>query len=378
MSRGACEQSRRPWGDPRGPDPRRIAGLLTAWLPEVARPLPWRGAPAGSRDPYAVLVSEAMLQQTQVSRVEERFPAFMRRFPTAESLAAADVDDVLAQWSGMGYYRRARNLHAAARMIVGEMGGVFPRSAAELRRLPGVGRYTAGAIASIAFGLAEPIVDGNVARVLLRVCGRDASSDDREVQPALWTMAAEIAAASDSPGAVNEALMELGATVCLPAPATPSCGRCPLRGACAALAAGRQAEIPKPKARPDKSVLHCGVVVVMRRDGSLLVEQRAASGMWGGLWQAPTIESADTSPAAEQLADVLGLDPRTLRPDSIFEHQTTHRRVVFRVWRTEDPGAAYSPPRGLWMSAEKIERLALSNPQRRILLESGVGGTLFG
>ncbi|MFN7021574.1 MAG: A/G-specific adenine glycosylase [Phycisphaerales bacterium] len=319
-----------------------------------------------------------MLQQTQVSRVDERFPAFMRRFPTVEALAAAEVDDVLAEWSGMGYYRRARNLHAAARMIVGEMGGAFPRTAAELRRLPGVGRYTAGAIASIAFGLAEPVVDGNVARVLLRIHGLDAGSDDREVQARLWAMAGWIAAASVSPGVVNEALMELGATVCLPAPATPSCGRCPLRGECLARRMGKQSEIPKPKVRRGKSVMYCGVVVVMRRDGSLLVEQRPTTGMWGGLWQAPTEESADAAPAADRLAGELGLDPRTLRPESIFEHHTTHRRVVFRVWRAGDPGTAYSPPRGLWMSAEKIERLALSNPQRRILLESGVGGTLFG
>ncbi|MCC6320682.1 MAG: A/G-specific adenine glycosylase [Phycisphaerales bacterium] len=341
--------------------------------------LPWRAGEPGSRDPYLVLVSEAMLQQTQVSRVEERFPAFTRRFPTVEALAEADVDDVLAEWSGMGYYRRARNLHAAARMIAREKDGVFPRSAVGLRELPGIGRYTAGAIASIAFDLPEPIVDGNVARVLQRVHGRDAASDDRAAQAWLWERAGAIAGAGESAGAVNEAMMELGATVCVPPPASPRCDACPLRGVCVARQAGTQMSIPRPKSRPGKKALYCAAAVLTREDHAILVEQRPMGGMWGGLWQAPTIESSEAPPTAPRVAAALGLSASMLRPEASFEHQTTHRRVLFQVWRAAGGlPPAYSPPRGIWMRTEQVERLALSNAQRRILLESEVGGTLFG
>jgi A/G-specific adenine glycosylase len=352
------------------------AAKLTGWFGKNARELPWRLGPAGSRDPYVVLVSEAMLQQTQVSRVLERFPRFMARFPDVSALARADEHEVLAEWSGMGYYRRAKNLHGAARMVVSEFDGRVPSEAGELRKLPGVGRYTAGAIASIAHGRAAAIVDGNVARVLLRVHGRDAASDDPAVQAWLWERAGAIVAATTQPGAVNEALMELGATVCTPPPALPRCGQCPLRERCEARRQGRQGEIPRAKARAKQKNLYCGVAVVARADGSLLVEQRPGTGMWAGMWQAPTLEDGVAAIGAEAMAAAVGLPRRALRPESGFEHQTTHRRVLFQVWRAEvEPG--FAARRGLWMRADKIANLALSNPQRRILLESAAGGTLW-
>ncbi len=353
-----------------------MGAALAAWFGANARALPWRTSIAGTRDPYLVLVSETMLQQTQVSRVLGKFDAFVRRFPTLKDLAGADEADVLGAWSGMGYYRRARNLHSAARMVMMEMGGVFPRDPAEIRRLPGVGRYTAGAIASIAFGLAEPIVDGNVSRVLLRVHGREVASDDKKIQPWLWERAGELARVTETPGVVNEAMMELGATVCLPPPAMPRCGVCPLRAGCAANRDGKQLEIPRPKIRGAKVTMHCGVVVVRRNERELLVEQRAREGMWGGLWQAPTIESMEGPISQELLGAAVGIDAGRLRPEASFEHQTTHRRVVFQVWRA-DVGAEFAARRGLWMTVGTISGLGLSNAQRRILLESVEGGTLW-
>lgn len=354
---------------------RDAARKLQAWLGRNARDLPWRTAPAGTRDPYIVLVSETMLQQTQVSRVRERFEPFMRRFPKVEALAAADERDVLAEWSGMGYYRRARNLHGAAKMVVAEFGGRVPRTVAELRRLPGVGRYTAGAIASIAFGEPAAIVDGNVARVLLRLHGRDAASDDKSVQVWLWERAGALVESASRPGALNEAIMELGATVCVPPPAAPRCERCPLREMCVARADGTQLDIPRAKARAKQRIMHCAVALVVRADGAVLVEQRPGTGMWAGLWQAPTLEGAEAVSPGE-VAAAVGLAARHLRPDAGFEHMTTHRRVVFRVWRAQPP-VAFTPTRGLWMKAESIQRLGLATPQRRILLEGVAGGTLW-
>lgn len=367
--------SRKP-GSHTEPEPGAVASRLAAWLGSAARPLPWRTGPAGGRDPYLVLVSEAMLQQTQVARVVERFPHFIERFPTVTALAAAAEHDVLAEWSGMGYYRRARNLLAAARMIVAEFGGHVPKEVADLRRLPGVGRYTAGAVASIAFGQAAPIVDGNVARVLLRIHGRDAASDDRSVQGWLWDHAQALAAAAESPGSLNEAVMELGATVCTPPPSMPRCERCPVREFCAARELGIQDKIPRAKARVRQRALYCAVAVVVRADGSLLMEQRPGAGMWAGLWQAPTIESLEAAPTAGQLGAEVGIDPGRLRPDAAFEHQTTHRRVLFRVWRAE-VGADFAAERGLWMKPDHVAGLPLSNAQRRVLLDNARGGTLW-
>lgn len=360
------------------PDPAEVARRLERWIdrPGIARDLPWRTGRAGERDAYLALVSETMLQQTQVSRVRERYPRFIERFPTIQALAAADEHDVLAEWSGMGYYRRARNLHAAAKLIVAEHGGRVPQTAAALARLPGIGRYTAGAIASIAFGEPAPIVDGNVARVLLRIHGRPGASDDQRIGRWLWEQAGALSAAAERPGVLNESLMELGATVCVPAPSAPRCDRCPVSGVCAARAAGTQLEIPRPRVRSRQRRLYCGSVVVRREDGCVLVEQRGPMGMWAGLWQAPTVESMDAAVTAAEAARLVGLPARRLRPESSFEHQTTHRRVEFRVWRAE-ADTRFVPPRGVWMTAGRIERLGLSRPQRRILLEGVAGGTLW-
>jgi A/G-specific adenine glycosylase len=257
-------------------DVPKFRKLLMRWYAKCQRKLPWRG----QTDPYRILVSEIMLQQTRVAVVEERFAKFLRQFPNVHRLARARVQTVLAAWSGLGYYRRARALHAAANLVVRRRG--FPRTAAELRALPGVGRYTANAVSSIAFAEPVPVVDGNVERVLKRVQGRALSVDQ------CW-QAAGVLLDSRQPGDFNQAMMELGALVCLPG--KPECARCPVAALCASRAAG-----PKRKqAARRKAVIH---YTLARRNGSVLLEQRAASSsLMPGMWELPAAEPADVNQA---------------------------------------------------------------------------------
>ncbi len=345
------------------------------------RDLPWRkSGPPGDRDPYHALVSEAMLQQTQVSRVVVKFAEFMERFPTLADLAAAHVDDVLALWSGMGYYRRARNLHAAARMIVEEFDGVVPRDPAELKKLPGVGAYTAGAIASMAFGVRTPLVDGNVARVLLRIEGKDGAAGEPETMKWAWERAESLVQAADAPGLLNEGLMELGATVCAPPPAEPRCMYCPVgrAGLCEAQRLGIQNTIPRPKAAVVRKDLFCATVVVRDAKGNLFVEQRseaAGSGtMWAGLWQAPTLERADRPATPRELLRFLAASPAgvfapsDLGEPAVMPHGTTHRRVEFHVYQLRVPRRSLIGRAGRWLAADDVAQLGLSGAQRKILL----------
>ena len=226
---------------------RAIQAGLQGWWRRAGRKLPWRLR----RDPYAIWVSEIMLQQTRVATVTGYYDRFLTRFPTVRDLADAPLSAVLKAWEGMGYYSRARNLHAAAGMIVSDFGGELPRTVEQLRSLPGVGKYTAAAVASIAFGLDEPVVDGNVERVLARVFGIDENIKDAAGQKKLATLARQLVPPGKA-GMMNEAMMDLGATVCTPR--KPTCETCPLREQCVAFATGRQDELPvKP---PKKAVPH--------------------------------------------------------------------------------------------------------------------------
>ncbi len=360
-------------GGARALDDRGFVLTIERWFTsDGARALPWRTSP---RDAYAALVSESMLQQTQVSRVIEKFSEFLGRFPDVRSLASAEERDVLSAWSGLGYYRRARNLHGAARMIVSEFDGRVPSAVDDLLRLPGVGRYTAGAIASIAFGKPEPIVDGNVARVLLRVHGRPAATNDRAVQAWLWERAADLVARAKSPGALNEGLMELGATVCLPAPSRPLCENCPLSGKCVSEREGSQMRIPIAKAPPTRRVLWCGALVVVDPEGRVLIEQRGDRGMWAGLTQVPTLERDDRAPTPSELGAAVGLPATSIlgtglfgEPALAFVHQTTHREVRFEVWRA-NVGGRTRPRRGEFVPIESALAMGISNPTKTILLE---------
>lgn len=317
------------------------------------------------RDPYRVLVSESMLQQTQASRVIERFERFMAAWPTVEVLASAKEDRVLELWSGLGYYQRARRLQAAARVIV--EAGSWPTNPKALRALPGVGPYTAGALASLAFGVRTPVADGNVARVLMRVSARSGSLNDPPTMRWVWQRAHALVDSTVRPAAIiNEAMMELGATVCTPT--TPTCERCPLRDMCCAHAEHRQSEIPAPKAAAPRTLLHCDALIVFDARGRLLVERRPPSGLWAGLWQVPTLESP-RRPTGATLANSFGLDspPRTV---GRFVANTSHRDVRFRVF--EPTGSAQrviNRPSSAWKSQAQIRRLGLSSAQRRLIFE---------
>ncbi len=342
---------------------RAIARSVAEWYEANARELPWR-LPA--RDPYKSLVSEIMLQQTQISRVLEKFEEFLERFPTLQSLAEADEHDVLAAWSGLGYYRRARLLHKCAQQIVSDHGGEAPRDVDALRKLAGIGRYTAGAIASMVFDQPAPIVDGNVQRVFLRLHGVDAAPTDPGIDAWCWERAEELVEAGakdDVVAAFNEGLMELGGTICKPA--SPSCDACPLKRRCAARRDGAQNDIPRPKATAVRRRIYHTALLVRDGRGRTFVHRRDPAGLWAGMWQAPTIERDDKAPTKRDLAARFGVDSLALV--SKFEHQTTHRIVEFKVYEAASPRVAKNID-GAWKTRRQLEGLALSNVHRKILL----------
>jgi len=334
-----------------------IARGIERWFAGSARDLPWRTTP---RDPWRSFVSEAMLQQTQVARVLEKFEPFLERFPTPEALAAAHEDDVLASWQGLGYYRRARNLQAAARAIVDDHAGRVPDDTDALRALKGVGRYTAGAVASIVFGKAEPIVDGNVARVLVRLEGKQLRAGARETETWAWRRAGQLVAAAADPALLNEGLMELGALVCTPR--APRCGECLLRETCSAAAGGEPEAYPLPKAAAKKSDVHHAVVVVRDAAGRVLLEKRPEKGLWAGMWQPVGVEDASSAPGAGDLARELGAEGAERLAELV--HETSHRRVRLSVWWAV---AAEAPERGRWVAPGELGSYALPNPHRRAL-----------
>jgi len=338
---------------------KAIANAIERWFAANLRDLPWRTDP---RDGYYALVSEAMLLQTQAARIAERFPVFIERFPAIEDLATASEEDVLAQWSGLGYYRRAKNLHRAAQQVVEQHGGIVPSDVDLLRALPGVGRYTAGSIASIAYNEPAPIVDGNVVRVLLRVEGQDLPPTETATMNLLWARAAALVEAADSPAHFNEGLMELGATVCTPK--SPDCGACPVKRRCVARRERTQHDIPRPKPRAKQTTIHAASVVVRDSKGRLLIERRGDAGMWAGLWQAPTVETEGKAPTRAAIAAIApGGKPKKV---GAFEHLTTHRRFRFTIY--EAPAPARRGPDQRWASESQIAELALARPQMRILL----------
>jgi A/G-specific adenine glycosylase len=364
-----------------------LTGALIDWFHRAHRPLPWRTdlqSPARPRDPYVCLVVEAMSQQTQLSRVADYLARFLRAFPTLLELAQASEADVLAQWSGLGYYRRARHLHAAARAIVHHHQGLVPADVESLRALPGIGPYTAGALSAIVFGRPVPVVDGNVTRVLLRISARTDLADPKAATR--WAHdradalmhAATGGAPLDAPhprsAPLAEGLMELGATICLPAPATPKCEQCPLRPRCAAAAHGLADQIPAPKPVKAPTGLHCSVLLAHDARGRVLVEQRPATGMWASMWQAPTLETG--SPATrDQLgafAQLRALDPGSLAKVGAFTHQTTHRTCHFVVLRARPVSCARKTATRRWCSEADLATLGLSTAARRALAMGSV------
>jgi A/G-specific adenine glycosylase len=338
----------------------RLRAALLEWYDAHARDLPWRA----DRDPYRVWLSEVMLQQTRVETVKPYFARWLERFPTLASLAEAPLDDVLKAWEGLGYYSRARNLHRAVREVARSHGGEVPGEPAAFRALPGVGRYTAGAVLSIAFGRAEPLVDGNVRRVFAR--WRD---DPAPRDADLWAMA-EAIVPGERPGELNQALMELGATVCTPR--SPRCGECPVRAFCAAFAAGTQEERPLPKKGRPLPHEQQGVAVV-EREGRFLLARRPVDARLGGLWEFPCALRAageSTAAAAERAArEGVGLEVRADEAIGAVKHGFTHVTVSYHAVRCEAVGGeerALWYDDAVWLAPAEMERYALPNAQKKI------------
>jgi A/G-specific adenine glycosylase len=315
---------------------RKIRAPLLRWYDANRRDLPWRR----TRDPFAIWISEAMLQQTRVDTVIPYWERFLETFPDVETLAAANLDDVYAVWTGLGYYSRARNLRAAAQTIVAEHDGRLPDTAEQLRGLKGIGPYTAGAVASIAFDREEPLVDGNVIRVFTRLVGIREDSADKQVVKQLWEIAAELVR-GHRPGDLNQALMELGAMICTPR--SPDCSLCPVRRHCDAFARGDAESLPIKKKRTKQKPMRA-VAAWIERGGRVLIVRRPEVGLMAGLWELPGGEIEPREEGKDRLRDVLadrvGLATRDHQSIGSIEHQFTHRRLQLEVFRClTDKGA---------------------------------------
>lgn len=345
---------------------RKFRRRLLAWYACHRRDLPWRA----SLDPYRVWISEIMLQQTRVAAVIEHYREFLRRFPTVEKLAAAREASVLAAWSGLGYYRRARMMHAAARVIVREHGGKFPASEEGLRELPGVGRYTAAAIASIAFGEPVAVVDGNVERVLQRLAGKRLAGED------LWTAANHLLDAKRS-GDFNQAMMELGAVVCTPR--APGCLTCPVLELCA-----MRGEFPTQTkaARQKKREIHYALDCRNGdcRNGEVFLVRRARdASLMPGMWELPEVRADGLSHAEKQVPPARFASRRndnengrangtSTSPSFTLRHSITETDYAVRVWR----GPALSRDFGNWIAVKRLGKVALTGLARKILRKAAM------
>ena len=314
--------------------PGDFGSKLLGWYDEHARALPWRR----NRDPYRVWVSEIMLQQTRVAAVIDHYHKFLQRFPTVKSLAAAREASVLAAWSGLGYYRRARMLHAAAKVLVREQGGKFPTAAEDWRALPGIGRYTSAAIVSIAFEQPVAVVDGNVERVLQRMAGARMPGEK------IWQKA-ESLLDRKRPGDFNQAMMELGATVCTPR--SPACLTCPVMEFCAARGEmTTEGKVSKQKRREIHYALN-------RRNGSVFLTQRSQSArLMPGMWELPEIPRPENQ----------------VEPTFTVRHSITVNDYIVRVWSVGSMDAFG----GEWYRTERLSKLALTGLARKILRRSGI------
>jgi len=313
--------------------PRRRAAIrrrLLGWYDRYRRDLPWRRRP---NDGYAQLLAEVMLQQTQAATASAYYERLIERFPTVDALADASLDDVLTLWSGLGYYRRARHLHAAARIIVAEHGSIVPADVDTLMALPGIGRYTAGAIASVAYDVRAPVLDGNVKRVLMRLSADASDPRDPVVQVRLWQAAEELLPRKRC-GDFNQAMMELGATVCVPR--SPNCSACPLCNHCRAYGEGLTGRIPAAGRRAKVSVMTI-VVAAIKRGDTLLLVRRPPGGLWAGLWELPSEPVADGEPIEQVRRRLRERLPARCRlrttPVGHVTRQLTHRRVMFHVYQ---------------------------------------------
>jgi A/G-specific adenine glycosylase len=339
---------------------QNFAPRLIGWHEQHGRHgLPWQQ----TRDPYAVWLSEIMLQQTQVASVIPYFQRFLARFPDIPSLAAADPDEVLAHWSGLGYYARGRNLHRAAQLMVERHGGAFPRDFEAVQALPGIGRSTAAAIAAFAFGQKRAILDGNVKRVLTRCFGVEGFPGERKVEAALWELA-ESLLPEQGIETYTQALMDLGATVCTRS--RPRCEACPFEDGCIAHREGRTAELPTPKPRKALPQREATMLLLLRQ-GEILLEKRPPTGIWGGLWCLPEL-APGVDPSDHCLAR-FGAEVRLLDPLPPLDHTFTHfkLRISPQPVRVFDLAPRMNQPGSVWLTLDDALEAAIPAPVRTLL-----------
>jgi A/G-specific adenine glycosylase len=348
-----------------------FAQRLLTWANTSLRDLPWRR----SRDPYRIWISEIMLQQTQVATVIPYFERFVERFPGVAELAAAPLADVLKAWEGLGYYARARNLHRAARQILEEHGGRLPANERELRALPGIGRYTAGAILSLAFGQDAPVLDGNVRRVLCRVFAIEDDPAQAVTQNRLWQLARQLIPSGQA-GRFNEAVMDLGATVCTPT--APRCPECPLADLCQANLQSRVATdspSPLPRRMPRRQTPHYDVTAgVIWHDGRLLIAQRKPDRLLGGLWEFPGGKQEPKESLAgclqREIREELGVEIAVDEPLLTLRHAYTHFRITLHVFQCR---YLAGDPRPLdcadwrWATLDELSNYPMAVTDRRIV-----------
>ncbi len=349
---------------PAGPD--TVAALLN-WYDAERRDLPWRAAPRRKSDPYAVWLSEVMLQQTTVKAVIPYFQKFLARWPTVNDLAAAAREDVLGMWAGLGYYSRARNLHACAKTVAALPGAKFPRTEAELRELPGIGPYTAAAIAAIAFGESATPVDGNIERVVSRLFAmtHPLPQSKRELK----RLAATLTPAK-RPGDFAQAMMDLGATICTPR--SPSCLMCPLQQDCHAHALGIEAQLPRRMQKAQRPVRYGLAFLALSEDGHVLLRQRPDAGLLGGMLEVPSTDWTD-----EELPTGMALTGAPVRGDwwpvpGIVVHTFTHFRLELQVVRAIVPAGSEltfwaSPERCHWIARRDLDKAALPSLMRKVI-----------
>ena len=363
-------------------DAQRIAFHtdLIDWFEGIRRDLPWRH----TRDPYRIWLSEIMLQQTRVDQAQPYYERFTDAFPTVGALAAADLDDVLRLWEGLGYYARARNLHRAAQQVVAAYGGAFPATYDGLRALPGIGPYTAAAVGSLAFGLPHAVLDGNVARVLTRVFTVADDVKAQRTRRRLQTLADDLLP-PDRPGPFNEAMMELGATVCTPA--NPACGRCPLQRVCGAFAAGEPTAYPKSTKKPPVPHHDIAVGLLFNAAGEVLIQRRPEEAMLGGLWEFPggkrepgeALDAACRRELREELGVEVGVEALVHR----VPHAYSHFKITLHAFRCRliagEPTSADGLPLR-WVAIDALADYAFPRANRRLiehLLQHRHAPTLF-
>jgi len=343
-----------------------VQRALLRWYGRHRRDLPWRRR----SDPYAIWVSEIMLQQTQVETVKPYFARFLKCFRTVRALAEAPLDDVLKAWEGLGYYARARNLHRAAKQIIAEHGSRLPSETSQLLALPGIGRYTAGAIASIAFGRDEPVLDGNVTRVLCRLFRIRTDPKSSATQSQLWALARDLIPAGQA-SLLNQALMDLGATICVLR--VPQCLLCPVERLCLARQHGEESRLPV--AAPRRRTPHCDVAAgVIWKGDRILIDQRKSEGLLGGLWEFPggKRRSAESLKAClmREVKEELGIRIEVVRPFITVKHAYTHFRITLHCFECRFVSGR---PRALrcaawkWVRRKELDRYAFPAANHKVI-----------